>query len=251
MRRRNLDGGVERNELKDALRLLDLGLSTPQLEQLVIALNIDEHVDHVTPIQAITLLLEKIGFRVRAARRKRLLTRLGSSSALNKRKFSEATGLEQGWSQPAAPKVADDPAGDGAGDGDGAGAGGADGGGASGGDGGDGAPLTPEREAAMELKRIDLGSLIRGNMQATAKALGSSQVQAIFSSADADGNGVLSRKEATDLLVELQTASAKASSASLSAEEIEDVLALVDVDGNGAISFVEVRDLPRSELAAD
>ena len=128
----NQDGGVERSELTDALRALDLGLSKPQLEQLVINLNIDEHKDSVSPIQAITLLLEKIGARVRAARRKRLLATLASGG--------------------------DTPS-----------------------------HLTPEREAHMEAKRIELGQVIRGNMQATVKALGSSAVQAIFQKADADG----------------------------------------------------------------
>ena len=59
----------------------------------------------------------------------------------------------------------------------------------------------------MEAKRIELGRLIRGNMQATVRALGSSAVQSIFTRADADGNGVLSRAEATDLLMELQVPS--------------------------------------------
>ena len=55
----------------------------------------------------------------------------------------------------------------------------------------------------------------------------------------AAGNGVLSRTEATDLLMELQAASGSAPSASVSAEEVADVLDLVDADGNGSISFVE------------
>ena len=133
--------------------------------------------EHVEPLEAITLLLEKIGPAVRRAKREKLAATRGG--------------------------------------------------------GGDG--------AAMEAKLGALRGMIRANMSATVKALGSSAAQQIFERADADGNGVPSRDEATKLLMELQAASAGGEGGAVlaTADEITAILAHVDIDGNGTISFVE------------
>ena len=92
-----------------------------------------------------------------------------------------------------------------------------------------------------EAKLRRLGALLRANMAKTVDTMGaSSKINAIFANADADGNGVLSRKEATSLLMELQTAVASSGEVVVEDEaECEALVSHVDIDGNGCISFVE------------
>jgi len=183
------DGNVARTELADALQALNLGLSKPQLEQLVLFLGVDDD-EELSPIEAITLILEKIGPSIRSANRKRAQKRQ-RVSLVNK-------------------GISDDLA--------------------------DDSSLSSTSEAEVKLRK--LGALIRDNMQGTMTAFHSIEVQQMFTRADGDGNGVLSRTEATNLLVELQAASGQAAIAEMP-EDIEAILAHVDVDGNGTISFVE------------
>jgi len=58
-------GGVEHTELEQALTNLDLGLTTPQLQQLILTLGFQDGKADVEPFEAITLLLEHIGPYIR------------------------------------------------------------------------------------------------------------------------------------------------------------------------------------------